>query len=42
MMNAFSAGTRRGRAEEIGADGLGHGSEDQVGAAADDHRGEND
>ncbi|SIO86239.1 nitrate- and nitrite sensing domain-containing protein [Nocardiopsis sp. JB363] len=42
MMNAFSAGTRRGRAEDLGADGLGHGSEDQVGAAADDHTGESD
>ncbi|PWV46395.1 signal transduction histidine kinase [Nocardiopsis sp. L17-MgMaSL7] len=42
MMDAFSAGTRRGRAEEIGRDGLGHSSDDQVGAGADDHTGESD
>ncbi|WP_431873089.1 nitrate- and nitrite sensing domain-containing protein [Nocardiopsis eucommiae] len=42
MMDAFSAGTRRGRAEEIGHEGLGHSSDDQVGAGADDHTGESD
>ncbi len=42
MMDAFSAGTRRGRAEEVDRDGLGHSSDDQVGAGADDHTGESD
>ena len=42
MMDAFSAGTRRGRAAEIGRDGLGHSSDDQVGAGADDHTGVSD
>ena len=42
MMNAFSAGTRRGRAEELDSDRLGHGGDDQVGVAADEHTGESD
>lgn len=46
MMNAFSAGTRRGRAAGIDADtGDGvreHSSDGQVGASADDHTGESD
>ncbi|MEV2278828.1 nitrate- and nitrite sensing domain-containing protein [Nocardiopsis sp. NPDC049922] len=40
MMDAFSAGTRRGRAEDV--DGSEHGSDGQVGASADDHTGESD
>ncbi|WP_026119833.1 sensor histidine kinase [Nocardiopsis ganjiahuensis] len=42
MMDAFSAGTRRGRAEEVDRDGPGHSSDDQVGAGADEHTGESD
>ncbi|WP_017583926.1 sensor histidine kinase [Nocardiopsis valliformis] len=42
MMDAFSAGTRRGRAEELGREGPEHSSDDQVGAGADDHTGESD
>ncbi|MFE9246755.1 nitrate- and nitrite sensing domain-containing protein [Nocardiopsis sp. NPDC006938] len=42
MMDAFSAGTRRGRAEEIGPEEPRHSSDDQVGAGADDHTGESD
>ncbi|WP_460746857.1 sensor histidine kinase [Nocardiopsis oceani] len=42
MMDAFSAGTRRGRAEELEHHGPGHSSDDQVGAGADDHTGESD
>ncbi|WP_150243773.1 sensor histidine kinase [Nocardiopsis quinghaiensis] len=46
MMNAFSAGTRRGRAEdidaEVDADRREHSSDGQVGASADDHMGESD
>ncbi|ADH68464.1 MULTISPECIES: sensor histidine kinase [Nocardiopsis] len=44
MMDAFSAGTRRGRAADIGvdADGREHSSDGQVGASADDHTGESD
>ncbi|MFE1078861.1 nitrate- and nitrite sensing domain-containing protein [Nocardiopsis alba] len=42
MMDAFSAGTRRGRAGDAGADEHGHSSDDQVGAGADDHTGESD
>lgn len=42
MMNAFSAGTRRGRAEEFGGGGPEHSSDDQVGAGADDHTAESD
>ena len=42
VMAAFSAGTRRGRAEEPDGDGFGHNSDDQVGAAADEHTGESD
>ncbi|WP_116244333.1 sensor histidine kinase [Nocardiopsis sp. FIRDI 009] len=40
MMNAFSAGTRRGRAEDV--DGSEHGIDGQVGADTDDHTGESD
>jgi signal transduction histidine kinase len=44
MMDAFSAGTRRGRAADIGADTdeREHSSDGQVGASADDHTGESD
>lgn len=44
MMDAFSAGTRRGRAADIGADAdeREHSSDGQVGASADDHTGESD
>ncbi|NKY98732.1 sensor histidine kinase [Nocardiopsis alborubida] len=44
MMDAFSTGTRRGRAADIGADADGreHSSDGQVGASADDHTGESD
>ncbi|OOC54643.1 MULTISPECIES: sensor histidine kinase [Nocardiopsis] len=46
MMNAFSAGTRRGRAADIDADvdadRRGHSSDGQVGVSADDHMGESD
>ncbi|WP_160051762.1 ATP-binding protein [Nocardiopsis sp. FR26] len=46
MMNAFSAGTRRGRAADIDADvdhdGREHSSDGQVGASADDHTGKSD
>ncbi|MCY9784699.1 sensor histidine kinase [Nocardiopsis sp. EMB25] len=40
MMNAFNAGTRRGRAGDV--DGSEHGSDGQVGAGTDDHTGESD
>ncbi|MGW5878396.1 sensor histidine kinase [Nocardiopsis terrae] len=42
MMDAFSAGTRRGRTEESGPTGPGHSSDDQVGAGTGDHTGESD
>ncbi len=44
MMDAFSTGTRLGRAAEIGADADGreHSSDGQVGASTDDHTGESD
>ncbi|MFW6640518.1 nitrate- and nitrite sensing domain-containing protein [Nocardiopsis algeriensis] len=43
LMDAFSSGTRRGRAADIDADGHGHQhTSDDVGAAADDHTGESD
>ncbi|PDP86412.1 histidine kinase [Glycomyces fuscus] len=44
MMDAFSTGTRLGRAADIGADADGreHSSDGQVGASTDDHTGESD
>ncbi|WP_017573465.1 sensor histidine kinase [Nocardiopsis halotolerans] len=46
MMDAFSSGTRRGRAADVDAtqdaDGREHSSDGQVGASADDHTGESD
>ncbi|MFD6952281.1 histidine kinase [Nocardiopsis sp. TSRI0078] len=46
MMNAFSAGTRRGRAADIDADvdadRREHSSDGQVGVSVDDHMGESD
>lgn len=41
MMDAFSAGTRRGRAADVEETGREYGS-DQVGASTDDRRGESD
>ncbi|MFJ9556385.1 nitrate- and nitrite sensing domain-containing protein [Nocardiopsis sp. NPDC101807] len=42
MMDAFSAGTRRGREADVDADGREHDSDGQVGGRADDHTGESD
>jgi hypothetical protein len=44
MMDAFSTGTRLGRAADVGADADGreHSSDGQVGASTDDHTGESD
>ena len=42
MMDAFSAGTRRGREADVDFDGREHGSDGQVGGSADDHTGESD
>ncbi|MBE3002216.1 nitrate- and nitrite sensing domain-containing protein [Nocardiopsis sp. HNM0947] len=42
MMDAFSSGTRRGRAEQVEAAGDGRSSDGQVGGYVDEHTGESD